>query len=380
MNEPTVSRRRLLGAAGGGLLAAVAGCVEPGGDAEATAGDSSLTGDIDYDDRADGSVYTEVYEEIIDSVTMVEVTGIEDPITGGEGDGQGSAFVFDGEYVVTNEHVVWGADSIELQYTNGDWTGADVVGSDPYSDLAVLDVDHRPEVAEPLAFTDVLPTVGQEVLAVGNPFGFEGSMSRGIVSGVNRSLPGPGSGESRFDIPNVVQTDAGVNPGNSGGPLVDMDGAIVGVISAGVAEGIGFAISAALASRVVPSLIEDGVYEHSRIGVQILEVGPSVAAANDLDEARGVLVVDVDSDAPAADVLEGMDDSEMRDGEEVPVGGDVIVELGGEEIPDNHALSRVLALETSPGDVVEVEVLRDGERTTVDVELDARPTDPTRPY
>ncbi|WP_290817897.1 trypsin-like peptidase domain-containing protein [Halovivax sp.] len=377
MDETDVSRRRLLATAGGGLLAAVAGCAEPGSTTRAGAGGSSLDSDFDYDERADGSVYTEVYEELIDSVTMVTVAGVGDPLTGEEGEGQGSAFVYD-DYVVTNEHVVWEADAIELQYTNGDWTGADLVGSDPYSDLAVLEVDHRPEAAEPLAFADALPTVGQEVLAVGNPFGFEGSMSRGIVSGVNRSLPGPGTGDSRFDIPNVVQTDAGVNPGNSGGPLVDMDGAVVGVISAGIAEGVGFAISAALASRVVPSLIDDGEYEHSRMGIQLLEVGPAVAAANDLEEAAGVIVVETDE--PAEGVLQESDDVERRDGEEVPVGGDIVVGLAGEEIPDQHALSRVLALQTSPGDVVDVEVLRDGERTTVELELGARPTDPPRPY
>lgn len=376
MDETNLSRRSLLAAAGSGLVATIAGCSRPGGDVPATTGGSSTSGGLDYDERADGSVYTEVYEDVLDSVAFVSVAGLDDPLTGEETEGQGSAFVYDDDHVVTNEHVVWGGESVELQYPNGDWTDADVVGTDVYSDLAVLEVAHRPDVADPLSFVDVLPAVGQEVLAIGNPFGFEGSMSRGIVSGVNRSLPGPAG----FDVPNVVQTDAGVNPGNSGGPLVDVDGDVLGVINAGIGETVGFAISAALSQRVVPSLIEQGEYRHAQLGIQHREVDPAVAAANDLEEAAGVLVVEVVDDGPAEDVLRGSDEVERRDGEQVPVGGDVVVGLAGEEIPDRHALSMVLALDTSPGDVIEVDVLRDGERVTEELELDSRPTDPIRPY
>lgn len=372
MDETNLSRRALLSAAGGGVLTAIAGCSRPGGDAPATAGGTASTGDVDYRERADGSVYTEVYEDVLDSVALVSVAGLDDPTTGEETEGQGSAFVYDDDHVVTNEHVVWGGESIELQYPNGDWTGADVVGTDVYSDLAVLEVAHHPDVADPLEFVDVLPAVGQEVLAIGNPFGFEGSMSSGIVSGVNRSLPGPAG----FEIPNVVQTDAGVNPGNSGGPLVDMDGDVVGVISAGVGETVGFAISAALAQRVVPSLLERGEYRHARIGIRLQEVDPAVAAANDLDDARGVLVIETQDDGPAEGILQGSEETVVRDGDPIPVGGDVVVALDGEETPDRHALSMVLALETSPGDEVEVEVIRDGERVTEVLELGSRPTDP----
>ena len=374
MQRTDRSRRGFLAAAGGGLLAAVAGCAEPGARPRAGIGNSSQTIDLEGAERADGTVFTEIYESVIDSVTMVTVGGV-DPITGIEEEGQGSAFVHD-EYLVTNEHVIWQADSVELQYANGDWTRAEVVGSDVYSDLAVLDVEHIPEEATPLSFAETLPTVGQEVLAIGNPFGLEGSMSVGIVSGVNRSLAGPAG----YDLPNVVQTDAGVNPGNSGGPLVDIDGEVLGVINAGIAEGVGFAISAALARRVVPSLIQTGIYEHSRIGVGIREVSPAVAEANDLEGAEGILITDIDPDGPAADVLEGSDGTEIVDGDAIPVGGDVVVGLAGHPVPDQHALSRILALETSPGETVAVEVIRDGEGAEVELTLDARPTDVQRPY
>ncbi|AGB14728.1 trypsin-like serine protease with C-terminal PDZ domain [Halovivax ruber XH-70] len=370
MDDPAPSRRAFLAAGGGGILAAIAGCAEPGSRAQAGRGDSSLPSAVDFDERADGTVYTGIYADVIDSVAMVTVSGGEDE-NGEQIGGQGSAFVYDG-HLVTNNHVVEGASTIQLQYTNGDWTEAEVVGTDVYSDLAALDVVHRPEAATSLSFTDVLPTVGQEVVAVGNPYGLEGTMSRGIVSGVNRSLPGPND----YDIPNAVQTDAGVNPGNSGGPLLDMDGRVVGMINAGIVEGVGFAISAALATRVLPSLIETGRYEHPRMGVRLREVTPAVAAANDLEEATGVMIVETPRDGPADGVLQGADGQVARDGVPIPVGGDVVVGLAGEPVPDNHALSRVLSLQTSPGQTVAVELIRDGERTTVDLTLGARPVSP----
>ena len=374
MDERNATRRSLLATAGSGLVAAIAGCSAPGSGTGAIRGESSTANSFDGDDHADGTVFTEIYEAVLDSVAMVTVSGIDDPASGEETTGQGSAFVYDESTVVTNEHVIWGGESIELQFPNGDWTDAEVLGSDVYSDLAVLDIAHRPEEAEPLSFADEFPTVGQQVLAIGNPYGFEGSMSQGVVSGVNRSLSGP----AQFDIPNVVQTDAGVNPGNSGGPLVDTNARVVGVINAGVSEGIGFAISAALATRVVPNLLETGEYRHSRIGITLQEVDPPVAHENGLTEARGVLVVE--TDGPADGILQGADEFRSRDGDEIPVGGDVIVAIEDEEIPDQHALSKVLALQTSPGDVVDVTVLRDGQPVTESLELGARPTDVERPY
>lgn len=366
------SRRGFLAAAGASVAAAVAGCAEPGADPGGYPGRSSRN--VDYGERADGTAYTDVYEQVMDSVALLHVTGMGDEDAGQQTEGQGSAFVYDDGYLVTNEHVVWEGDGIGVQYANGDWASGELVGSDVYSDLAVLEVDHLPGDAEPLSFTEVLPTVGQEVLAVGNPLGFEGSMSTGVVSGVNRSLPGPAG----YDVPNVVQTDAAVNPGNSGGPLMDVDGSVVGVINAGVAETIGFAISSALARRVLPSLVADGEYQHAQLGITYEPIDPAVASANDLEEARGVLVVD--TPGPADGVLQGSDDVVDQGGSQIPVGGDVVVELAGRPTPDRHALSKTMALETSPGEEVDVVVLRDGTETTVELTLGARPVDPERPY
>lgn len=318
------------------------------------------------DDEADGA-YTTVYQETIDDVVLVNVVGEGQEAPGG----LGSGFVTDDGYVVTNNHVVMDTTEVELQFRDEQWRTASVVGTDIHSDLAVLGVDELPDIAGGLSFTDADPVIGQEVLALGNPLGFDSSISQGIVSGVDRSLPSP----TGFSIPAAIQTDAPVNPGNSGGPLVDLDGNVLGVVFAGAGQTIGFAISATLANRVVPSLIEDGEYQHPYMGVGVLPVGPLVAEVNDLEEPRGVLVTETVPDAPADGVLEPAEETTIADGTPVPTDGDVIVMIGDEEIPNQDQLSSVLALETSPDETIDIEVIRDGERQTVELTLEARPED-----
>ncbi|WP_306056350.1 S1C family serine protease [Natronococcus wangiae] len=366
MDQYRPGRRELLATAGTAVTGLVAGCATPRTDSSI---EGSSSHGIDRENRADGSTYTDVYDAIIDSVTQVRVFGIEDPVTEEEGRGQGSGFVVDGEYIVTNEHVVAGGEEVDLQYINGDWTTTRLLGTDVHSDLAVLEADHVPEEATPLGLADERPVVGQEVLAIGNPLGLEGSMSEGIVSGVDRTVPAPHGG---FSFSNVVQTDAAVNPGNSGGPLVDLSGNVVGIVNAGGGNNIGFAISAALARRVVPALIEDGEYEHAFMGILLRSVDRLVAEENDLDEATGVIVTETIPGEAADGVFEGADRSVRRRGEEVPVGGDVILAIDGEPIPDRHALSTHLALETSPGDTIAVEIRRGRREETVEFTLGAR--------
>ncbi|MXV63490.1 trypsin-like serine protease [Natronorubrum sp. JWXQ-INN-674] len=365
MNDSRPDRRGFLALAGAGLVGAVAGCSEPRVD-NSMEGTSSRT--IDRDNVADGSTFTDVYESVIDSVTQVQVHGVDDPITGEEGRGQGSGFVFDETHVVTNEHVVAGGDSVDLQYINGDWTSTRVVGIDRYSDLAVLEVDHVPDGATPLSLADERPVVGQEVLAIGNPYGLEGSMTKGIVSGVDRTLDAP---NRNFSFSNVIQTDAAVNPGNSGGPLVNLDGEVIGVINAGGGENIGFAISGALTSRIVPTLIDAGEYDHPFMGIGLATVDRHIAEANNLPEATGIIVTDVIDGEPADGVLEP---ATIQGGSDpVPAGGDVIFAIDGEPIPDRHALSTYLDLETSPGDTIEMDLWRNGVETTASLTLGVRP-------
>ena len=357
------SRRDLLVAAG--ATVAVAGCTESplGSDT----GDQGSGGDRSSGDTEGAPVeepYVEVYEETVGSVVQVRMFG-------GAGDGEGSGFVYDDGHLVTNQHVVAGADGVEVGFDGGRWREASIEGTDVYSDLAVLEVDDLPAGVEALSLAASDPPAGTQVLALGNPLGFEASASAGIVSALERSLPGP----EGFSIPAAIQTDAGLNPGNSGGPLVTLDGAVVGINTYAPAEGLGFAVSAPLARQVVPDLVETGSYTHSYVGVQLLTVEPVVAEANDLDvaDARGVLVVEVLDGEPADGILEGSPESERVRGEDVPVGGDVIQGVDGVATPTLDSFSAHMALETSPGDIVEMEVRRNGEQQTVEIELGERP-------
>ncbi|MFB6218505.1 MAG: S1C family serine protease [Halobacteriaceae archaeon] len=306
--------------------------------------------------------YARVYRRTVDSVVLVRTRSVG-------GGGSGSGFVYRDGVVVTNDHVVDGAAAVEVRFNRGEWRDAEVVGTDAYSDLAALRVD-APDYADPLSFVETDPPIGTEVVAIGNPFGLDRSVSAGIVSGVDRAIPAPTGG---FRVPDAVQTDAAVNPGNSGGPLVALDGEVVGVISAAGAENIAFAVSAALARRVLPALVETGAYDHAYMGLRLRTVTPAIAAANGLAEPRGVLVTAVLRDGPSDGAIEPAQDTDFVDGVRVPVGGDVVVAIDGRAVGSVSDVFSYLALETSPGDTVEVGLVRDGERRTVDVTLGERP-------
>ncbi|SFS66413.1 S1C family serine protease [Halostagnicola kamekurae] len=367
MRNQRTTRRTVLGLVGSavatGSVASLSGAAQD--DGGSSSGQDSNQQPTDGADATEESPYTALYEQTRDGLVLVRVSGDE------QGGGIGSGFVYEDEYIVTNEHVVATADELDVQFVEEDWRSASVVGTDPYSDLAVLEPEGLPEYAESLTVADTIPEIGRQVVALGNPLGLDASVSHGIVSGVNRSLPSP----TGVTIPAAIQTDAPVNPGNSGGPLVTLEGAdVVGVVSAGAGPGlnIGLAISAALLERVGPALIEDGTYEHPFLGVSVVPLSPRIAQANDIDEPGGVLVVETVPDSPADGVLEAADGTTVVDGEAVPVGGDVIVELAGEAVPNQDALSARLALETSPGETIDITVVRDGERIELEVTLAAR--------
>ncbi len=307
-----------------------------------------------------GEAYVDVYRETIPSVVLVR--------TYGRAAGQGSGFVTDGGHVLTNDHVVADAGPIRVGFRGGGWRAATVAGTDPYSDLAALRVPERPSSASPLSFVRSDPPVGTPVVALGAPFALAGTASAGVISGQDRSLDA-GSG---FAVPDAVQTDAAVNPGNSGGPLVTLDGRVTGVISAGGGENVGLAVSAALARRVVPALVRTGGYRHPFLGVRLTDVTPAVAAANGV-EPGGVLVVDVLRDGPSAGLLRGSGREGTGLGRRVPVGGDVIRALDGTATPSRADLVTHLALSTSPGETVTVRLARDGDVFERTVTLGARP-------
>lgn len=363
------TRRSLLTTVAAGT-AAVAGCAAP-----------TESGRQHAD-----SPYTQLFSAISPAVVVVYAA------ENGQQVGQGSGFAIDPQTVVTNHHVIAPGSEIQIQLETGEWAETTVVGSDQHSDLAVLSVEDSVSFSESLSFVENTPPVGEEVIAVGAPFDLTDSLSRGVISGRQRSVPA----ESEFTIPDVVQTDAALNPGNSGGPLVDLDGRVVGVAFAGQGETVGFAISAALAQRVLPELREHGEYDHSYLGVTLQPIDPPTAEANDLETTQGVLVVDVLDDGPADGVLVPSDDpqlevdldpdaeeeeiqEELPDGEDLaPTGGDVIVAIGETAVADLDELSRTLALETRPGETVPITVIRDGEEQVVDLTLGTRPDEVDR--
>jgi len=372
------TRRRLLGAFAAAAAGGLAGCAGLDGPRSASspdvaAADGAAAPTVEplrSDDAGPGEdAYQRVYRATIPSVVLVRTYD-----RGGQR-GQGSGFVVRavGEtgraFVATNQHVVEGARAVTVEFRDGSYAEARVVGTDVYSDLAVLSVPSRPPAARPLAFVDEEPGVGTPVVALGAPFGFGESVSAGIVSGQNRSLPSAND----FNVADAVQTDAAVNPGNSGGPLVTLDGRVAGVVSAGGGDNLGFAISAALAGRVLPALIEDGDYEHSYMGIRLRDVTPAIAEANDLPAARGVYVVATVDGGPAEGVLRGETGSQRVFGETAPVGGDVIVALDDTPTPTSAALGSFLAIRTSPGDAIDVRVRRDGEEVVEELTLGERP-------
>jgi len=293
------------------------------------------------------------------------------------GSGSGSGFVYDNEgYIVTNNHVVANGTDYEVVFANGTRQRATLVGTDVDSDLAVLQVDSLPDAAEPLplAESDAIQ-VGQFVVAIGNPFGEQGSMSLGIVSGLGRSLPsqrGMFTG-STYSLPQVIQTDAPINPGNSGGPLLNLNGEVVGVNAAiasltGTGSGVGFSIPVAAVRRIVPNLIEEGSYTYPYMGLAFDgEITLDDAEIYGLSQTQGAYVLEVMADGPADEA--GIVAADPTSGQ----GGDLIIALDDRMINSFDDLNTYLSFHTSVGQTIDVRLLRDGEEITLPLTLGARP-------
>jgi S1-C subfamily serine protease len=305
--------------------------------------------------------FQRLYEAVASSVAAVRTAG-----------SVGSCYAGGPDHLVTNHHVVDDADSVAVQYARDDWVRAEVVATDVYSDLAVLADPDRPDYVAPLPLVGYPPTVGQEVAAIGAPFGLRNTFTTGTISGVNRAV----EAVTGVSVPGAIQTDAAVNPGNSGGPLVTLEGEIAGVVSAGGGENIGFGIPPQLVRRVVPDLIEFGDYQHPFLGLTLQEVTPAVAAANGLDAARGLVVVDTVGNGPVDGVLRPSTGRRVVNGEQIPVGGDVLLALGDGRLGSVADLSTELAFERFPGDEVAIQFRRDGTVRTVTVTIGVRPPRP----
>jgi S1-C subfamily serine protease len=298
-------------------------------------------------------------------------------------EGSGSGFVYDTEgHIVTNYHVVENAEELLVTLASGQVYKAEIVGADPANDLAVIRIDASVNLPEPVALGDSDKLrVGQFVLAIGNPFGLEQTLTTGIVSALGRVIESPE--DSRF-IGEAIQTDAAINPGNSGGPLLDLEGRVIGVNSqiispSGASSGIGFAVSANTVGRVVPELIAQGYYPHPWLGTQMLPLTPSTArafrdAGMDVPVDVGLLVMEAVKGAPA-------DKAGIRGGSrvvrigryQIPLDGDIIIAIDGEPVNDFQELMVYLETQTTVGDTVELTIIRDGEEKVVQVTLEERP-------
>ena len=317
----------------------------------------------------------ELFEKSEEGVVRIDVDKIN---SFREGNSVGSGFVFDlfGN-IITNAHVIDNADNITVTFLDGSQYNASIVGMDKFTDIAVINVEEKPDYLHPLEIGDSSTLkVGEPVAAIGNPFGLSGSMTSGIVSQIGRLLP---SHDTGFSIPNVIQTDAAINPGNSGGPLLNMNGKVMGINTAiqsgtGQSAGIGFAVPSNTISKVVPVLITEGKYSHPWIGISGQDINPDLAKIRNLNHSKGFLIVTVIPDSPAEMAgLKGVSEIEKIDNKEYPKDGDIIISVDGKEVRKISDILIHLQEEKSVGDEMVLGIIRDGEQMDIILTLVVRP-------
>jgi serine protease Do len=387
--------------------------------------DQSADAQVEYKSDAKGLeannstlTLTDLFSNTENSVVQItSTTNTTDPF----GSSLGSGFIYDTNgHIITNYHVLAQAATTSLSpesgiivaFQDGSAYNAKLVASDPFSDISVLQVEN-------ISITKLLPLpfgnssqlkIGEQVVAIGNPFGLSGTMTWGIVSGLGRLIPSsptqpspnesmpsipsptpppslpyrqpiPAQTRSSFFIPDIIQTDAAVNPGNSGGPLLNRQGKVVGMNTAifsttGAYSGIGFAVPSNLIKKIVPSLIATGSYEHPWLGVFGADITPDIAKALglDLNQAKGFLVMNVDETSPAYNAgVRGGERSIVINGILIELGGDVILKIDNQTVRKLDDILTYLEREKKVSDSVRLTVLRDGKLQEFDVTLAPRP-------
>ena len=292
--------------------------------------------------------------------------------------GVGSGFVFDKNgHIITNAHVVDDVKKVIVTFLDGRSYNAEVVGTDKFTDIAIIKVNTDLIRLHPLPLGDSSNLkVGEPIAAIGNPFGLSGSMTSGIVSQLGRLLP---SGSGDYSIPDVIQTDAAINPGNSGGPLLNMRGEIVGINTAiqsatGEFTGVGFAIPSQTVAKIVPTIIEKGEYKHPWIGIAGKDIDPDLAKVLNLKDAVGFLIDTVVENSPASKAgLIGSTNTVEIQGRNYRTGGDIILAVDGTEVRKIDDILIHLQRAKSVGDEMNLEILRDGRTTNVTIVLQERP-------
>ena len=317
----------------------------------------------------------ELFEKSESGVVRIDVDKINSSRETGS---LGSGFVFDDlGHIITNAHVVESASSVTITFLDGSQYNAQIIGLDKFTDIAVIKVKEKPRYLHPLQIGDSSTLkVGEQVAAIGNPFGLSGSMTSGIVSQIGRLLPSQDTG---FSIPNVIQTDAAINPGNSGGPLLNMAGKVMGINTAiqsgtGQSAGIGFAVPSNTILKVVPVLIEKGKYSHPWIGISGQDIYPELAKVRDLDQSKGFLIVTVVPGSPAEIAgLKGVSEIKIIGDKEYPADGDIIISVDGKEVRKISDILIHLQEKKSVGDEMILGILRDGEVMHIILVLIERP-------
>ena len=318
-------------------------------------------GDITSIQASSGFSLIEIFEKTEESVVQVNVRANDGTSKPGS---MGSGFVYsDKGYIITNNHVVDDAGKVTVTFLDGESYTAKIIGTDPDLDLAVLKVEVGATYLQPIPMGDSSQLkVGEQITAIGNPFGLSGSMTSGIISQMGRLLPQ----DSGYSIPDVIQTDAAINPGNSGGPLLNMNGEVVGINTAiqsatGEFTGVGFAVPSNTVKKVIPILIEEGVFHHPWMGISGSDVDPDLAKVRELNSSKGFLIATVVEGSPAEDAgLQGITITKEIDGREYALDGDIIVKIDDKVVRKISDILIHLQREKSIGDEMVMTVNRDG--------------------
>jgi len=361
-----------IGAGGGAAAYAVLSSDKQTVVRQVSVGDSELTASTSA--LSVGEIYRRAHKGVVE--ITVSSTSSGTPFGGSQAQrAQGSGFVYDAKGdIVTNQHVVDGAETLSVRFWNGETYKAKLIGSDASTDLAVIKVDAPSSLLAPLALGDSgRLTVGDGVVAIGSPFGLEETVTSGIVSALHRQMNAPNG----FSINDSIQTDAAINHGNSGGPLLSSHGQVIGVNAqiesdSGGNDGVGFAIPSNTVRSIVSQLIGSGKAEHAYLGVSVESIPASVASRLELVE--GVEIAQVRSGTPAAEAgLHAATSSQTIDGDSYPTGGDVITAVDGAKVASAAELQRTIDSK-KPGDTVAVTYFRGGETHTAQVKLASRPS------
>ena len=391
MGDAPNSRRRagsnVVAGAIGGLLVLVAGVVlietdviETGETTRQVVQNTQITRPSSGNESSDGRSVSDIYKEEGAGVVFIQARGTSSDSPFGlpedrGGTATGSGFVVDKEgTIITNAHVVEGSQDVSVRFEeDGDVVDAKVVGRDPSTDIAVLEVDPDEAKLRPIPLGDSSKVeVGHPVVAIGNPFGFTRTVTTGIVSALQRQIEAPNG----FPIRDVIQTDASINPGNSGGPLLDADGRVIGInsqIATGGSSGsvgIGFAVPVNTVKSLLPKLKEDGTVERAYLGVQMAAVDEQIADDLNLPTKRGALITSVVRGGPADDA--GLRAGGTTTGAGIVAGGDLIVKVDGKTVKSPDDVGEAIA-DDEPGETVEVEYYRSDDKKTTEVELGNRP-------